>query len=368
MDKGLDIVGVRAALAWHAAVSGHPRHLAAASRYLRLNPPADPGRLAAILAASCRHNQLTPHWDSADRSVAWCVGERRAIVPYGDARYPPLLREIPTPPPLLFVDGDLEALAAAQFAIVGSRKATRGACDTATRIAAELAARGAVITSGLALGIDQAAHRGALGAGGRTVAVLGCGIDRVYPHRHRTLAAEIRGAGALVSEFPLGAPPMARHFPQRNRIIAGLCLGTLVVEAASRSGSISTAMHALEQGREVFAVPGSINNPLSAGCHSLLRQGARLTVASEDIIEELPQLASRVAVSAPAARPITDAADGLETGPKRLLDACAWEPNSVDELVQRSGLTVQEVSSMLLPLELAGLIESRANGTYVRIR
>ena len=366
----MDIAVLRAVLAWHAGLSREPRVLAASTRQAFGSPPPMDG-LADLLdriSAFGHARSITPEWDLADRALTWSGGQRRALVTCCDPRYPATLLQIPTPPLVLFVHGDVDLLGHFQFAIVGSRKATRAACDFAAEIASQLVRYGTVITSGLAQGVDAAAHRGALAGNGHTLAVFGCGIDRVYPTCHRKLAAEIVECGVLVSEFPLGAAPRKHHFPQRNRLIAGLSSGTLVVEAAARSGSISTAMHALEQGREVFAVPGSIHNPLSSGCHALIRQGAKLTEGLDDILSELPPLALRASAGTPRVSNVT-AQPGVRTdhAGDNLLQICGWEPFTIDELVSFSGLTVQEVSSMLLPLELAGLIEARSNGTYVRV-
>ncbi|GIX31664.1 MAG: DNA processing protein DprA [Porticoccaceae bacterium] len=228
------------------------------------------------------------------------------ILPLTDPLYPSLLREIPDPPPWLFVRGRPEALSLPQIAIVGSRRASRFGLAQAERFAAQLAAGGFAITSGLAVGIDAAAHRGALRTG-VTVAVLGSGLARIYPRQHRELAEEIvAGGGALVAELPPEAPPLPHHFPRRNRILSGLALGVLVVEAAAQSGSLITARHALEQGREVFAVPGSLHNPLSRGCHRLIREGAVLVECAADLVAELGGLlehkAEELAPPAPTCR------------------------------------------------------------------
>ena len=221
---------------------------------------------------------------AADRE--WIARDRIALLDAFDPRYPPLLTHLRAAPALLYVRGDLETLRLPQLAIVGSRSPTLPARCHAMRFAAELSRQGLTITSGLALGIDAAGHEGALRAGGRTVAVLGSGLDRIYPAQHRQLAARIAASGALISEFPRGTAPLRMHFPQRNRIMSGLSLGTLVVEAARGSGSLITADFALEQGREVFAIPGSIHNPLTRGCHALIKSGAKLVESTRDIFEE----------------------------------------------------------------------------------
>jgi DNA processing protein len=225
-----------------------------------------------------------------ETELAWLSETGHHLVTWADTDYPPLLREIPAPPVVLYVIGDRQSLSHPQFAIVGSRNPTPMGRENAHAFAKTLAGAGLTITSGLALGIDGAAHRGALDAGGKTIAVVGTGLDRVYPARHRDLAHAVVQQGALVSEFPLGTPPKSENFPVRNRIISGLSLGTLVVEAAVQSGSLITARLATEQGREVFAIPGSIHSPQARGCHALIRQGAKLVETAQDILEELGPL------------------------------------------------------------------------------
>nr|VFJ94971.1 MAG: DNA protecting protein DprA [Candidatus Kentron sp. LFY] len=254
-----------------------------------------------------------------------------------------------------------------QIAIVGSRNPTPTGQEIAFDFARKLARMGFVITSGLATGIDGAAHRGAIAGGGRTIAVMGTEIDRVYPARHRQLGLDIVRNGACISEFPLGTPPLAGHFPLRNRIISGLGLGILVVEATTRSGSLITARLAAEQSREVFAIPGSIHNPLSRGCHMLLRQGAKLVESASDILEEIgPQdiLPSLETGAEPDAEPPRDSE--LDAKYRSLLDNLGFEPTSMDVLVERTGFTVEAISSMLLTLELGGLVASIPGGRYSR--
>jgi DNA processing protein len=287
---------------------------------------------------------------------------------YDDPLYPRLLREIPRPPPLLFVRGDPTCLSLPQLAIVGSRNPSGGGSENAERFAHYLAERGFAITSGLALGIDAAAHRGALRAGGKTIAVMGTGIDLIYPSRHRQLAQEIiASGGALVSEFPLGTSSHASNFPQRNRIISGLSGGTLVVEAAVQSGSLITASYALQHDREVFAIPGSIHNPLARGCHQLIRQGATLVETAQDIVDQLAGLLSykrQEIRSAKAAQPelfdAPDEPDGqpvLNTDEQCLLQALGYDPLPVDLLAERTGLDVGNLSAQLIGLEIKGLIQ-----------
>ena len=287
---------------------------------------------------------------------------------YDDPLYPRLLREIPRPPPLLFVRGDPTCLSLPQLAIVGSRNPSGGGSENAERFAHYLAERGFAITSGLALGIDAAAHRGALRGGGKTIAVMGTGIDLIYPSRHRQLAQEIiASGGALVSEFPLGTSSHASNFPQRNRIISGLSGGTLVVEAAVQSGSLITASYALQHDREVFAIPGSIHNPLARGCHQLIRQGATLVETAQDIVDQLAGLLSykrQEVRSARATQPeLFDIADEPDDQPalhpdeQCLLQALGYDPLPVDLLAERTGLDVGSLSAQLIGLEIKGLIQ-----------
>jgi DNA processing protein len=283
--------------------------------------------------------------------------------------YPPLLAQIPTAPALLYVQGDVASLRAPQLAVVGARRPSAPARATAARFAYSLSRAGLVITSGLALGIDAASHEGALAAGGRTVAVLGTGLDQIYPREHRALAARIAAQGALVSEFPRGTAPLRANFPRRNRIISALCLGTLVVEAAHHSGSLITARLAAEQGREVFAVPGSIHNPLARGCHALIRSGAKLVENVGDIFEEIDFYFAKQDDMCDVGQPESPVAGvaPLDKGYEILLDALGFEPASVDTLVERTGLSSQSVASMLLILELQGAVGVHGGGRYIRL-
>ncbi|MGE3296879.1 MAG: DNA-processing protein DprA [Porticoccaceae bacterium] len=281
-----------------------------------------------------------------------------------DPGYPALLRETPSPPPLLYGCGNPAALALPAIAVVGSRNASRAGVEHAARFAAALAGSGFAIASGLALGIDSAAHLGALKTG-ITLAVVGTGIDRVYPRQHLGLWRDIVAAGgAVVSEFPPGTPPLAGNFPRRNRIISGLSLGVLVVEAALRSGSLITARQALEQGREVFAIPGSINNPLARGCHQLIREGAALVETADDIVAQLGGMLAFKAVEA-RAEPVAAA---FPASPEALqvLAAMGHDPADVDLLVARTGLPVAGLTAALVELELAGRVEHR-DGHYSRL-
>ena len=294
----------------------------------------------------------------------WLQRENHHLLRLGDDAYPELLAGIAGPPAQLYVVGDPEFLHLPALAIVGSRNPTSGGARNAFEFARHLGSTGFCIVSGLAQGIDAAAHRGALAAGAPTIAFLGHGIDRVYPACNRDLAHEVARHGALVSEFPLGTAPNRALFPQRNRLISGISLGTLVVEAARRSGSLITARLAAEQGREVFAIPGSIHNPLSRGCHQLIRQGAKLVEAAEDIVSELATLAGHLLEE--MAAPTLPTVKTVDTDEEyvKLLNTLGHDPVNIDELVERSGLTIDQVSSMLLILELEGKIEKLSGGRY----
>jgi len=311
-----------------------------------------------------------PDEAALDALLAWGQQDGTAILTRDHPAYPQLLAQIPDAPGVLYVRGDPGVLADPQLAIVGSRNPTPQGADTTRELARYLTDCGITITSGLAMGVDGAAHRGALEAG-RTIAVLGTGLDRVYPAAHRDLARQIAEAGALVSELPPDSPARAEHFPRRNRIISGLSLGTLVTEAALGSGSLITARLASEQGREVFAMPGSIHNPLARGCHALIRDGARLVECAQDILAELaPALR---AVSAPAAgcgqsgsgaAPVAARAPQLDGDYRRLFTAMGHDPVAVDDLIRRTGLPADSVASMLLLLELQGRVSSYPGGRY----
>jgi DNA processing protein len=304
-------------------------------------------------------------------SKAWLAAPGRRLLTLESPAYPQRLRDIPDPPAWLYAEGDIDLAAMPSLAIVGSRNPTRGGEATAREFAAYVAGHGLAIVSGLAAGIDAAAHRGALDAGGATVAVLGTAIDTAYPSGNRALQRQIAADGLVLSEYPPGSPSQAGQFPARNRIISGLSLGTLVVEATRRSGSLITARLAGEQGRSVFAIPGSIHNPLAKGCHQLIRQGATLVEEAADVFAEIagefsaaapPQAAAgapQSAATAPARAPDADY--------EKLLAALGWEPVTVDTLAERSGLTIDELSSMLLILELEGTVEACPGGRFTRI-
>ncbi len=338
---------------------------------------AAPGELAAAgLDGKAIAYLRAPEWGAVDAARRWNDEPGHHVLLLLDPDYPPLLREIPDPPPVVFVNGDHRVLSNPQLAIVGSRNASRAGMELAYEFSRALVQSGLCITSGLALGIDAAAHRGALSGPGPTVGVAGTGLDCVYPVRHRELAREIAALGALVTELPLGTPPIAQNFPRRNRIISGLSLGTLVIEAAHRSGSLITARHAMEQGRAVLAVPGSIKSPLSRGCHALIRDGAKLVETLGDILEELIPMhrsvppvvaAERAGGPRPQQVDMGFEPEGLDEDYRRLIDCLGHDPASIDLLVARSGLTAPVVSSMLLILELRGYVRAEAGGNYVRM-
>lgn len=312
-----------------------------------------------------------PDWHAVDSACQWLESAAdRAILPLSDSRYPFYLRQIPDPPLVLFVEGQAGTLERCQLGMVGSRNPSPDGAGLAADFAAHLSRAGITITSGMAHGIDAAAHQGALKAGGSTVAVAGCGPDRIYPKSHARLAGQIRDNGALVSEFFPGTPPLADNFPRRNRIISGLSTGVMVVEAALRSGSLITARYAAEQGREVFAIPGSIHTPQARGCHRLIRQGAKLVESVQDVLEELQPVASdrHSMVPADTAAESSLQVDDLSADSVKVLELMGVAPVSVDRLVERSGLTADVVSSILLLLELRGLVVSRPGGTYSRLR
>ena len=340
------------------------------------------------LLALCERSASVPNLQALYERSQWVRKELRAadpadiasdrefieregisLVDLSCADYPPLLAKIPDPPALLYVQGDPANLRAPQLAMVGSRTPTAFGRRTARDFAGQLSRVGLTITSGLAVGIDAASHEGALAGGNRTIAVLGSGLDQIYPREHVALAGRIAEASAVISEFPPGSPPLKHHFPRRNRIISGLCLGLLVVEAARDSGSLITAQLALDQGREVFAIPGSIQNPMVRGCHALIRAGAKLVEDAADVLEELKFTAPKqVLMEFQNERAEARARlCALDKDYKILLDALGFESASFDVLVTRTGFPSQSVASMLLILELEGAVGLQAGGQYVRL-
>ncbi len=292
-------------------------------------------------------------------SLDWLGQPNHRLLTLADDDYPARLLQIGDPPPALYVNGDTRLLARDAIAIVGSRSATRQGEENAEAFARELSDRGFVIVSGLAAGIDAAAHRGGLAGRGRSLAVAGTGLDIVYPARNRELAHMLASEGLLVSEFAIGTKPLVANFPRRNRLLSGLSRGVLVVEAAVHSGSLTTARHALEQGREVFAIPGSIHSPVSKGCHLLIRQGAKLVESTGDILEELDHGAARA-----------EAATTAIVSPQQqiVLDALGYDPADLDAICARSGLTPEGASAMLLELELEGVVSKTPGGKFQRLR
>jgi DNA processing protein len=311
----------------------------------------------------------SPDGARIEGDLRWLEASGCTLLASTDPAYPELLRRSPDAPAVLYVRGNAQALLEPQIAMVGSRNPTAGGRATAREFATAFARLGLTITSGLALGIDSACHEGALAGGGMTVAVLGCGLDRVYPKENSALAERVAASGAVISEFPPGTAALREHFPQRNRIIAGLAHGTVVVEAARRSGSLITARLAGAAGREVFALPGSIHNPLARGCHELIRQGAKLVECVEDVLAELKiSLAHQLLAASTPASPGTPAAGAvLDKEYKILLDALAFEPASVDSLIERTGLNSESIASMLLILELDGHVAPHPGGRYSRM-
>lgn len=360
------------------AAFGLPQHIFAASR----------GALAAVVGSEAAAAVLAPPpRERIEQGLAWAAESGNHLLTLADEAYPRSLLDIADPPPLLYLKGRPELLQRPALALVGARSSTVQGDANAEAFARALATQGFAIVSGLALGIDAAAHRGALAAGaegGGTVAVIGTGIDRIYPAKNAALAREIAAAGAVISELPLGTPPLPHNFPRRNRLIAGLAHGVLVVEAAVNSGSLITARLATESGREVFAIPGSIHSPLSRGCHRLIREGAKLVETAEDVVEELRGRLGWKTPSAPApscqrgrrvagagtpesssAAP-AQAALALDADTARVLQILGHDPVDIDTLAQRCGLTVDALYAILLPLELDGRLARLPGGRLQR--
>ena len=308
-------------------------------------------------------------WDAVRRDRDSLARIGVTLVPIGTRRYPARLAAISSPPPVLYCRGDPEVLDCPQIAIVGARAATRGGRARARTLAGELAACGLVVTSGLARGIDAAAHRGALDAGGRSVAVVATGPDRLYPRSNAGLARELAEAGAVVTERAPGTPPLPANFPRRNRLISGLSIGVLIVEASLRSGSLITARFAADEGREVFAVPGSVDNALSRGCHALIRDGAKLVETVGDVVEEFVhsgELSALRVVSSAAADLSGGTAGNLGASERNVLDAVAHDPVTLDQLVECTGEPADRLAAALLTLEIDGWIEALPGSRYVR--
>ena len=329
---------------------GGPRQILSAKRSALAKVVPDAAAAAALAPVPRERMQAVGAWldDPANR-----------ILTYADSVYPQALLQIPDPPPVLYVKGRVDLLNGRILAIVGSRNATRQGLEHAESFARALSDAGLTIASGLALGIDGAAHRGGLAGKASSVAVVGTGLDTVYPARNRDLAHELAANGCILSEFPLGTPPLAENFPKRNRLISGLARGCLVVEAALASGSLITARLANEQGKDVFAIPGSIHSPLSKGCHALIKQGAKLVETAEDVLEELGMRTS-------APKPLAGAPSGVETDP--VLDALGYDACDIDTLAARSGVSAQQLAAMLTKWEIEGVVEALPGGRFQRIR
>jgi DNA processing protein len=326
---------------------GLPAHVLSATRsqLCRVVPEA--------LAARILERSSSPE---IEKAIRWASESKHEVLTLADAGYPKQLLEIADPPALLYVAGDAGLLSSAALAVVGSRNATPQGLKNAHAFSRALSEAGLAIVSGLAIGVDSAAHRGGLEGPGSTIAVLGTGVDVAYPSRNEPLAKEISSRGVLVSEFPLGTAPNAGNFPRRNRLISGLARGCLVVEAALDSGSLITARLAADQGREVFAIPGSIHSPVSKGCHALIKQGAKLVESAQDVLEELGV----------SVRPKPVARES--SAGHALLEKMGFDPCDTDELTGRSGLPIEVVSDSLLQLELEGKVAGLPGGLYQRIR
>jgi DNA processing protein len=346
------------------------------------------GGASAIAAASARDLARSGLSDATAAAIAnpdeakieaglqWLSEPNHHLLCWDDDAYPILLRRISNPPAALFIDGDPGCLWQPQIAVIGSRNPTAGGLEHARDFAATLARQGMTITSGLASGIDTAAHKAALDAGALTIAVNGTGLDQVYPGSSRAVAERIRSQGAMISELPLGSPPRRQHFPSRNRIISGLSLAVLVVEAGLNSGTLITARMAAEQGRDVFALPGSLNNPMAKGCHRLIREGARLVETTADIMQELGPVAAELQMEIlqrldlpdeVASKPAVTMETQLnDPDYRKVWDILGFDPKPADEIIEQTGLSAREVSSMLLMMELRGMILKHGNGRYVR--
>ncbi|HPZ11734.1 MAG TPA: DNA-processing protein DprA [Bacillota bacterium] len=333
--------------AWHAAAAG------------LVDIPELKGFVERLLEESRRIDPLR-EWRRLQQLNIVCLS-------LNSPEYPPLLKEIPQPPPLLYCRGRWLERDSQAVAIVGSRRCTFYGREVASRLAADLASAGFTVVSGMALGIDTAAHEGALEAGGRTIAVLGCSVERSYPAANRDLMEQIINSGAVISEFSLDTPPLPQHFPRRNRIISGLALGTVVVEASQKSGALITAFYALDQNREVFAVPGNVGSPYSRGCHRLIKEGARLVETAEDIIEELGISAAGGSAAAEAAASAKEQKiDALEDAERRLLELIPYHPLHIDEIVRLSGADAARAGAYLISLELKGLVRQLPGKYFIR--
>lgn len=370
----MSMATVGAKLARSPGLTGDHVQALAAEAAGDLQRLCEPDVIARVtLPPAAREFLARPDEEAIRADLEWLRISGARLLLWGEEDYPRQLAATRGAPAVLYVMGSVEALKAPQLAIVGARGASPAGRAIARELAGALAQAGLTITSGLAVGIDAASHEGALAAGGRTVAVLGTGLDRMYPPENAGLAARIRAAGALISEFPPGTGPQRQNFPRRNRVISGLALGTLVVEAAHGSGSLITARQAGEQGREVFAVPGSIRSPLSRGCHRLIRDGAHLVETPADVLAQLQsfntfqELGSSSGGGVEGRKAPPGGGAPLDKDYEMLLDALGFEPATIDVLVARSGLSGESVASMLLILELEGRIAPYPGGLYGRL-
>ncbi|MFZ6676069.1 DNA-processing protein DprA [Undibacterium sp. Xuan67W] len=327
--------------------------------------------LSKVVSAKVAKALLQPDFRQLQQRIeltqTWCSQPGNQVLTWADANYPRALLDIPDPPVLIYVKGRLALLDAPTIAVVGSRNATAQGIRNAEQFSEALSKAGLTISSGMAAGIDAAAHHGALRGAGSTVAVIGTGADIVYPSRNRALAHLIADGGCIVSEYPLGMPAIASNFPRRNRLISGLSKGVLVIEAAGQSGSLITARMAAEQGRDVFAIPGSIHSPLAKGCHQLIKQGAKLVDTAQDILDELRFLPMMRPVAASSTQTTSASLAEITSADQRLLDAIGYDPVHVDHLVEQVGIDVAELSGVLLTLELDGHIEQLPGGMVKRI-
>ncbi|HKA44880.1 MAG TPA: DNA-processing protein DprA [Burkholderiales bacterium] len=352
LTPGLSADGMRRLL----AAFGDPQQVIHASNRALTRHVEEP--VAAAIKRGARGEALTA-------AYAWLKDPANRVVTLADAEYPRQLLQIADPPPVLYARGRLELLNRPALAIVGSRNATSQGMVNAESFARTLSDAGLTIASGLALGIDAAAHRGGLAGASSSIAVVGTGLDIVYPARNRALAHELGSRGVLLSEFSLGTPAIAGNFPRRNRLISGLSLGCLVVEAAVGSGSLITARAAAEQGREVFAVPGSIHSPLAKGCHALIKQGAKLAESANDVLEELRLAPSTGPAAADAA---ASPAATTDESSARVVEALGFDPCDLDAIVARCGMSVAQISALLTQLEIDGIVAALPGGKFQRVR
>ena len=327
------------------------------------------------LPKSVQQSLKNPNLDSIKRDLNWLEKENNHILTIADDLYPPLLKKTDSPPPILYITGNPDVLLKPQLAVVGSRNASVGGLKNTHAFCYDLAKSGLTITSGMALGVDGAAHKAAIAANGNTVAVMGTGLDSVYPPKHRDLAHQIAETGALVSEFPIGTKPNTYNFPRRNRIICGLSLGTLVVEASLKSGTLITARLTMEINRPVMAIPGSIHSPMAKGCHLLIKQGAKLIESAQEIMEELTPMAQSLSLEIKQKlNNLVEKEENLQNNTEKLdsehqsvLNCIDYEPTALDEIIQKTQLKAQEISSILLILELENKIQAMPGAHYIRI-